>query len=69
MSLHLTCEISEYLSTSYDSDLSLQFAWSVGHPPVQPFLEVTTYRAHIPRVLFSGKWFNFPFTIDLIALH
>lgn len=47
---HLTYAISQYMSPSYHHELSMHYAWRSVHPPLQPFLEVTTYQAHMSRV-------------------
>ena len=38
------------MSTSCRKELLVQYAWSSMHPPLQPFLKYTIYRAHISHV-------------------
>lgn len=47
---HLTYAISKRMSPSYHHELSMHYAWRTVQPPLQPFLEVTTYKACISSV-------------------
>ena len=58
------------MSTSYHQELLVQCAWSSMHPPLQAFLEVTTYQGHISCVfVYNSAASGLTFQSPLIDQH